>query len=827
KQTLNTEIQQLEAKLISDAKKALTLIEECGLRDDNFSRKSVPNHFLKLSRNNDVSFDSVWQGKLIDGEPLYPKRVDDSTASTIDSIQPQLIEYYLLTKELVFDLKLKVSLRKHITPLSVINAIQNELKTLKEEQNKLLISEFNTIISNEIRDQPTPFIYERLGERYRYFFIDEFQDTSILQWSNLQPLIDNSLSSNVGSLMLVGDAKQAIYRWRGGDADQFLKLIEKSSQPFVIEPKVEQLDTNYRSLKEVITFNNSLFTFIANHCFDHSPYQHLYRDYCQKNNKNDHGHVTLKFLDIANVEEADDLYPEAVYNKITTCTSQGFEYGDICILVRKRKQAVAISKFLNSKGLEINSAETLLLNNSEKVVFVLNVLYLLVEPANKKNKVNVLSFIADWLKMNDPHEYIYENLNSSIHQIFKDLQLFNITLDTENVLQLTLFDLTETIIRSFNLINKSDAYLQYLLDQILDFTKHNPGDIMSFLSYFEEHKHKLSIVSPQNINAVKIMTIHQSKGLEFPVVIYAYADTDIYEDIEPKVWFNIEEQHYNGFSSSLVSVNKDLQNFNDQGDVLYHQYRSKLELDSVNLLYVALTRAEQQLHILSKKDFKQNGQLNESSYASYFIKYLNDKNLWEDSKADYSFGYPEKIISETESEQTKPLGLKFISQSKESHQLKIISNKGLLWDTKQEQAIERGNLVHLILSKIKTAADVDFVMSEFITTGELNTLEANELLQLIIGTINHAQLQPYFNDSMQIFNEKEIIDNKGLIYRLDRLVITPDDKAVIIDYKTGSEKSEDKRQILRYTQLIQEMGYTIKESLLVYINDDIKVVKVS
>ncbi|MBT8324975.1 MAG: PD-(D/E)XK nuclease family protein, partial [Winogradskyella sp.] len=239
------------------------------------------------------------------------------------------------------------------------------------------------------------------------------------------------------------------------------------------------------------------------------------------------------------------------------------------------------------------------------------------------------------------------------------------------------------------------------------------------------------------------------------------------------------------------------------------------------------TRAEQQLHILSKKDFKQNGQLNESSYASYFIKYLNDKNLWEDANADYSFGYPEKIISETESEQTKPLGLKFISQSKESHQLKIISNKGLLWDTKQEQAIERGNLVHLILSKIKTAADVDFVMSEFITTGELNTLEANELLQLIIGTINHAQLQPYFNDSMQIFNEKEIIDNKGLIYRLDRLVITPDDKAVIIDYKTGSEKSEDKRQILRYTQLIQEMGYTIKESLLVYINDDIKVVKVS
>ncbi|MBT8377093.1 MAG: UvrD-helicase domain-containing protein, partial [Bacteroidia bacterium] len=135
KQTLNTEIQQLEAKLISEAKNALTLIEECGLVADDFSRKSVPNHFVKLSRNNDVSFDSVWQGKLIDGEPLYPKRVDDSTASTIDSIQPQLIEYYLLTKELVFDLKLKVSLRKHITPLSVINAIQNELKTLKEEQN--------------------------------------------------------------------------------------------------------------------------------------------------------------------------------------------------------------------------------------------------------------------------------------------------------------------------------------------------------------------------------------------------------------------------------------------------------------------------------------------------------------------------------------------------------------------------------------------------------------------------------------------------------------------------------------------------------------------
>lgn len=827
KETLNKEIDQLESKIEKEAKHALTLIEESGLAFDDFSRRSLPNHFLKLSNLSiDKTFDSVWQKTLLNGGALYPKRVDENIAEVIDTIQPKLIAFYNFTQQLVFKLKLKLTLKNHITPLSVINAIQGELLSLKEEQNKLLISEFNTIIYNEIKDQPTPFIYERLGERYRHFFIDEFQDTSVLQWANLQPLIDNSLSSNLGSLMLVGDAKQAIYRWRGGDADQFLQIIDKTNQPFVIEPRVEQLATNYRSLKEVVTFNNSLFSFIADHCFDYDTYPYLYKNYSQNYNRESQGFVNLNFFEITNAEDADEIYPEAVYNKINFCLTQGFEYGDICVLVRKRNQAVIISKFLNSQGLEINSAETLLLNNSEKVVFVLNLFYLLAEPENDNTKVNVLSFIADWLKLNDPHEFIVSNLNLPTNQIFGALRKFNINLKVEDLLQLTLYDLAETIIRAFNLVDHSDSYLQYLLDQILDYTKNNPSDIISFLRYFNDNKHKLSIVTPQNLNAIKIMTIHQSKGLEFPVVIYPYADTNIYEDKEPKVWFNIDAEEYNGFSSSLVSANKDLEHFGEQGHMLYNQYRSKLELDSINLLYVALTRAEQQLYIISKTDFNSNGKLNTTTYAYYFIQYLIDHQLWQDSKLEYSFGNPEKFMSGKESKMIETVPLHFISQSKDSHQLKIVSNKGLLWDTKQELAIERGNLIHLILAKIKTATDIDFVISEFVTNGDLTLIQAKELSQIITDTIHHPMLNYYFNDSMQILNEKEIIDKDGFIHRLDRLVITPNGCAVIIDYKTGSEKQDDRLQILNYAALITEMGYTIKENLLVYINHEIKVVKV-
>jgi len=218
KTQLKKDITLLEASIIENSKTVLTLIEEAGLQYTDFSGSYLPKHFDNLSNTKfDINFEAGWQLD-IENKTLYPKRVSNEIASVIEQIQPQIASAYNETKKAVFHYKFLKAFYKNVTPLSVLNVINNELKTLKEDQNKMLISEFNSIISNEIKNQPTPFIYERLGEKFKHYFIDEFQDTSVLQWENLIPLLDNSLATEMGSTMLVVDAKLAIYRLRGGKA---------------------------------------------------------------------------------------------------------------------------------------------------------------------------------------------------------------------------------------------------------------------------------------------------------------------------------------------------------------------------------------------------------------------------------------------------------------------------------------------------------------------------------------------------------------------------------------------------------------------------------
>lgn len=218
--------QTIKNVVIERAVTVLNLIDENGIEHNDFSRGYLPKHFTNLSTGKfDINFEAKWQLEIED-KPLYPSRITGSVALTIDRIQPEIVESFHETKKLAYQYNFHQAILKNINPLSVLNLINKELEKIKEEENKVLISEFNSIISKEIKNQPTPFIYERLGEKFKHYFIDEFQDTSIAQWENLKPLISNSIeqeqSESSGSLMLVGDAKQAIYRWRGGKAEQFI-----------------------------------------------------------------------------------------------------------------------------------------------------------------------------------------------------------------------------------------------------------------------------------------------------------------------------------------------------------------------------------------------------------------------------------------------------------------------------------------------------------------------------------------------------------------------------------------------------------------------------
>ncbi|WP_452220127.1 UvrD-helicase domain-containing protein [Lacinutrix salivirga] len=819
-----------EAAIVKTAEATLTLIEECGLQYNDFSSSYLPKHFQKLaSKDFNLNFENKWQLALLASETLYPKRVTPDISSIINNIQPQLIDAFITSKTLVFNLKFLKAIYKNITPLSVLNAINTELDFIKQDQNKMLISEFNAIISKEIKDQPTPFIYERLGEKFKHYFIDEFQDTSTLQWENLIPLIDNALASESlkheqGTAMLVGDAKQAIYRWRGGKAEQFIDLFTTKSQPFYIKQDVENLPTNYRSFKEIVNFNNALFQYLATTALNNEEYSKLYLQTASQNPFLEHeGYVNINFLDITKEDNREEMYVEEAFNTIQTCLKNGYALKDICVLVRKKKEGIAIAQYLSEKEIKITSSETMLINNSEEVRFITNFLRLLLHPKDDENKIKVLNYIANKYAIEDKHQFFANTINLTLSKLLKQFEAFEVYLTTSVLLQLPIYELAETIVRHFNLVTTSNAYIQFYLDFILEYSQKQDADLSGFISYFESKKESLSIVTPKGLDAVQIMTIHKSKGLEFPVVIFPFADLDIYREREPKEWFPLIKEDFNQFPHTLLNYNKDFEHFGTLGEEIYNKHQSELELDNINLLYVTLTRAVEQLHIISKLDISAKGEVNKKTYAGLFIGYLQQTQHYNDSQTIYSFGNPKKITLSEPNEKETLVHNEFISTPKEAHNINILTTSGYLWDTLQEDALEKGNLIHDIMTLIETENDVESALLQFLTTGIINEAQKLQLNQTINSIIKHPELHSFYTTNYTIYNERDIISKNGKIVRPDRLAINNTNQATIIDYKTGLSNPKYKEQLQDYQDALESMNYKVENKILVYINKDIKV----
>ena len=813
----------LEQEIVDKAKSALTLIEECGLEHTDFSggsRAYLPNYFLKLKKLDlYINYDSAWIINL-EEKPLYPvKSTTDEIKSIIDEIQPQLVSVFNETKQAVFQYKLLKNIYKNITPLSVLNAINQELNLIKDEQNLLLISEFNSIISNEIKNQPIPFIYERIGEKFKHYFIDEFQDTSELQWQNLIPLLENSVASENGSTMLVGDAKQAIYRWRGGKAEQFINLFNEKDQPFPIMQKVENLPINYRSCQEIIKFNNTFFQHLSGITFNNPDYATIYSKSKQEFFNEKEGFVDINLLDYTRDDDKDEVYTEQVFETIQTILKNGYQLKDICVLVRKKAEGVAIADVLSNEGINIISSETLLLNRSPEVNFIINMMQLAMHPNNNEVKVELLNYIADKRNIENKHDFFLPLINLNPSQLFKSLNIF----DFDAFLQLSIYDAVESVIRGFKLTDKSNAYIQFFLDEVLNYSQKNHSSFSDFLKYWDTKHEKLSIVSPEGQDAVQIMTIHKSKGLEFPVVIFPYAELDIYREKEAKTWFNIDEEAFNGFNETYINLNKDLELVNNLGAEVYNHHQAELELDNINLLYVALTRPVEQLYIIGKKDITAKGVENRKTFSGLFINYLKALNLWNDSQTHYTFGNPIKQ-SKTKDVSTRTIQQEeFISTSASSHNINIITNSGYLWDTAQKEAIEKGNLVHNIMANIKTERDIDFVLNDYVTSGMIDSYQREELEQTITNIVSHPELKDYFTQDHAIYNEKDIITKDAKILRPDRIVINKNNEAVIIDYKTGLHDPKYQQQLHDYQDVLEEMNYKIVKKILIYINENISI----
>lgn len=820
----------LEKENVVFANEANSLIEKNGIDAKSFSAGHFPKHIL-----------SIQEGKFNPQNKTYHESDDIKINKTakdraiIENIIPDLLQILDKIYKNFEKRDFYKAFLKNITPLSLLNTVSNELAKIQSEQNVLSISEFNAIIHREIQNQPAPFIYERLGERYRHFFIDEFQDTSEMQWQNLIPLIDNATSSEVdgekGTLMIVGDPKQSIYRWRGGKAEQFIELSKKQN-PFNNPEKVlEHLDKNYRSYSQIIEFNNDFFQLLSTE-FAHLDYKDLYKNHStQKTNDKKGGYVNISFIPKVETSEEDEevldkteLYVLATLNTIQKVIQQGFEYKDIVILTRKRDQGIAIANYLTKQSIPLLSSETLMIQNATEVRLIIHLLKYLKNNADLEAKAHFLHYVAEYIQDDLPvHDFIAKGMEEKQETEFeKWLMGFDISLSFQNIRKKSLYEAVEIIISKFINPKSNNAYVQYFLDIVLERDVRNQAGISDFLNYWDKNAAKFSIPSPEGNNAVRIMTIHKSKGLEFPVVIMPFAEEDYNRKPKDKLWLNTEEQDF-GLPKVLIDNSSAVEGFGEDAKSVYDQKKQEELLDNINVLYVALTRAEEQLYVISQNLRPRKDGEYPSNMASFFIKYLIKEQVFDENKLEYEFGDPAKLSAEkrhVDASKTIPL----VSEILNPKNIKIAQREALMWGTDQQKAIEYGNVVHEILSFVKTKNDIDLAITKSIESGLITFNQKELVYKTIQEIVNHRELESYFADGNAVLNEQAIIQKEGKTIKPDRMVLVKDNEVFLLDYKTGTHDHKYQLQLENYQNAIELMGYKVVKKALIYIGEQINVV---
>ena len=820
-QVINKENSQL-------AKTLLALIEKNGIDIKSFSAGHFPNHLKniadeKFNPNNktyhefeDIKINKTAKDKLV-----------------IEAIIPELLSVLETIYSKFEKREFYNAFLKNITPLSLLNKVSIELAKIQKDQNVLSIAEFNKIIYNEIQNQPAPFIYERLGERYRHFFIDEFQDTSEMQWQNLIPLIDNATSSEFegekGTLMIVGDPKQSIYRWRGGKAEQFIEL-SKDKKPFNNpDKKLFTLDTNYRSYSQVIDFNNKFFYYLSTE-FKNADYKDLYENHSrQEENRKKGGYVNISFIPkLENTTEDEEsldkieMYLKTTLNTIEKVKKEGFEYQEIVILTRKRSHGTEVANYLIENKIPIISSETLMIKNSSDVQMIINVLKYLNNIFDVEAKASFLNYLANQLQIDlDVHDFILKG-KEKVREIDFELWLseFDISISFQDIRKKSLYEAVEIIVSKFRV--KSHAYVQYFIDIVLERDIRNQAGIADFLSYWDKNNDKFSIPSPEGKNAIRIMTIHKSKGLEFPVVIMPFADEDYVRKPKDKLWLDAEEETF-GLPKVLIDNSSSVENFGEEAAAVFQEKKQEELLDNINVLYVALTRAEEQLYVISQYlEPNKDGQYPYNS-ASFFIEYLIAIEVYNPSILEYEFGNKSKlskVILINDETNTIPT----ISNVLNPKDIKIAQREALMWGTHQQKAIEYGNIIHEILSSVKTATDIDIAIQNAIENGLITLNQKETVLKSIQEIVNNIELQSYFSSGNEILNEQSIIQKEGKTIKPDRMVLTKNKEVYLLDYKTGTHNQKYQLQLENYQNAIEKMGLKVTKKALVYIGDKINVV---
>lgn len=832
-QGLKSEIESIKSSLSSKAKRIYELFQPIA-GNTNLPGKTVTvKAFEKLNSNDFFNGNSSNNGVFSNSIINHLDKPDFSP-----ELRNLCIEFQEEFESKMQELNLLSLVKKNFYNMALLQFIADELETVKQTEKLIRISEFNKLISELIEKEEAPFIYERLGIRFQHFLLDEFQDTSRLQWMNIVPLVHESLSQGNENL-IVGDPKQSIYRFKNGLAEQFVALpaiynpdrdvdIQRKSDFFVEQGNKEPLKDNYRSFKEIVKFNNVFFETFKTSI--PSSLVSFYDDVAQNPMGKDGGYVYIHSEAVKSEGKKSDQIEDKrsitmMLSWINQCLEDGFEKGDICILGNTKKDCNSWAIELTNQGHKVVSADSLLVNSDHGVKMAIAYLKWRKNPAGELEarrfselyfslkSQNSISKIQSYWKNE-------EGANGKIYQFFDTKKFFAENFGSEDQFFFPFENLYNLLQGFYNLVGLEEIhnpYLHHLSDMVHEFDNQRGPELELFLDFYNGKGKDSAIQIPENKDAIKVMTGHKSKGLEFKVVLLPNMDWSITGKSSMFLMKESEKFVYAGLSKNSKV---------DRIRVEHEKEYNQSLLDKINLCYVMFTRPVERLYIANFHEEKPRDPRFGKVLHDVFLK-LSDKNLENVSTLEIDV---EKIQFEC--------GNIWHSDAKENGEeesnngnFSPISLKNKLWFpdiSLKENALDEetglteqqrfGNQLHFLLSITSDISEIEFNLKSNLENGLLEKdfeTKLRETLQQIFGMKDYQEL---LNDATKILNEQGIIISVNETKRPDK-IICKENETIVIDYKTGIPKAQHLKQVQLYVDTLREMGYQQVRGIVFYTSE--------
>ena len=845
-----------EAKVKQTATIGLNLMAKNGLTHEDFSYKTTTT-FEKLLKGK-LEISSRFISFADEVSNCYTKSKPQDIKTAIESayqggLQKCFIELVELFQTDIVIYNSAIMVLKHINTLGILSDLAVQIKKLTDEQNTMLISDSNMLLNKIIDNSDTPFVYEKTGIHIDHFMIDEFQDTSVLQWQNFHPLLSNSLSSGKFNLV-VGDVKQSIYRWRNSD---WKLLDEKVLTDFRPEQLHEEnLETNWRSDRNIVDFNNSFFRRAAQLLQTKlnenlkavlpvypglealtTKIEHAYANIHQQTSpKAAIGRVKVCFIDR---EENEDGWKTESLNRLPgileDLQDRGYRPADIALLVRTNSEEQdVIHKLLNYKTTseakigycyDIMGNEGLLIGAAASVRFVLGILQLFVNPTDSIQQT-IVNYEYSRGKQNKSEN---EALNACFLQPVSHENVFSsIFTNEENavlkeVIHSSLYDMVEQIISLFGVgeWHNEAVFIQAFQDVVFRYTTGKTADLNSFLTWWGKNGLKQCISTPDNQSAMRIMTVHKSKGLDFKVVILPFCDWDLDSRMRNILWCEPTVAPFNELPLLPIEYGSKLgqsvfaENYFDE--------QMHLFIDSLNVAYVAFTRAKNELICMSpapKKEVESLDKINSLSAlltACFSVstpgldhEIISLSNSFNVETKQFELGEPTRAIYHDKPTTDINEKVTVYPSVSSSDRLRIRHQSlDYLLENQQltDSRLNYGIIMHDILRQITTKTDQPKAILDMVLSGRISVEESKIVEQEIQLFWDLPETENWFASDVRVLNETTILIPSGEQYRPDRVVIR-DKEATVVDYKFGDKESNKYRQqVKRYMDLISEMGY--------------------